>query len=113
MGIQSYHKIFTYQKERVEKTEISAGTLRNFVKTIKLFCEMSEIAISWKKITRGLPKSRKFADDIAPTIDIIREICGYPDRRIKAIVYTMASSGIRLGAWDFLRWKDIQPIERE
>jgi hypothetical protein len=25
----------------------------------------------------------------------------------------MASSGIGLGAWDYLRWKDIQPIERQ
>jgi hypothetical protein len=23
----------------------------------------------------------------------------------------MASSGIRLGAWDYLRWGDIRPIE--
>jgi hypothetical protein len=106
-------KFLQYQKERVEKTEISGGTLRNFVKTIKLFCEMSEIPIHWKRITRGLPKSRKYADDRAPTTDIIRQICDYPDRRIKGIVYTMASSGIRLGAWDYLRWKDIQPIERQ
>ena len=49
-------KFLQYQKERVEKTEISAGTLRNFVKTIKLFCEMSDIPIQWNKITRGLPK---------------------------------------------------------
>jgi hypothetical protein len=106
-------KFLQYQKERVEKAEISAGTLRNFVKTIKLFCEMSEIPIHWKKITRGLPKSRKYADDRAPTIVEIQQLCGYPDRRIKGIVYTMASSGIRLGAWDYLRWKDIQPIERQ
>ena len=106
-------KFLQYQKERVEKTEISAGTLRNFVKTIKLFCEMSEIPIHWKKITRGLPKSRKYADDTAPTIEEIQQLCGYPDRRIKGVVYTMASSGIRLGAWDYLRWKDIQPIERQ
>ena len=106
-------KFLQYQKDRVEKTEISGGTLRNFVKTIKLFCEMSEIPIHWKKITRGLPKSRKFADDRAPTIEEIQQLCGYPDRRIKGIVYTMASSGIRLGAWDYLRWKDIQPIERQ
>jgi hypothetical protein len=95
----------------VEKAEISAGTLRNFVKTIKLFCEMSEITIHWKKITRGLPKSRKYANDRAPTTDILRHLCSYPDRRIKGIVYTMASSGIRLGAWDYLRWKDIRAIE--
>jgi hypothetical protein len=25
----------------------------------------------------------------------------------------MASSGIRLGAWDYLRWGDIRPIEQD
>jgi integrase len=25
----------------------------------------------------------------------------------------MATSGIRLGAWDYLRWKDIKPIEHQ
>jgi hypothetical protein len=66
-----------------------------------------------EKITRGLPKIRRHADDRAPTLEEIQQLCEYPDRRIKGIVYTMASSGIRLGAWDYLRWKDIQPIERQ
>ena len=63
---------------------------------------MSDIPIQWKKITRGLPKTRKYANDRAPTLEEIQRICEYPDRRIKAIVSTMASSGIRLGAWDYL-----------
>jgi hypothetical protein len=71
---------------------------------------MSDIPETWKKITRGLPKIRRHADDRAPTIEEIQKICEYPDRRIKAIVYTMATSGIRLGAWDYLRWKHIKPI---
>jgi len=103
-------KFLQFQKERVEKSEITGGTLRNFVKTIKLFCEMSEIPVHWKKITRGLPKSRKYADDRAPTIEEIQQLCGYPDRRIKPIVYTMVSSGIRLGAWDYIQWKHIIPF---
>ena len=106
-------KFLQYQKERVEKEDITGATLRNFVKTIKLFCEMTDIPIQWKKITRGLPKTRKYADDRAPTLEEIQNICEYPDRRIKAIVYTMASSGIRLGAWDYLQLKHIIPIERE
>ena len=71
---------------------------------------MADISIQWKKITRGLPKMRRYADDRAPTIEAIQQLCEYPDRRIKGIVYTMASSGIRLGAWDYLRWKDIKTI---
>src|SRR6476619_5663507 len=61
-------KFLQFQKERVERKEITAATLRNFVKAIKLFCEMSDIQIQWKKITRGFPKVRRYADDRAPTL---------------------------------------------
>ena len=37
----------------------------------------------------------------------------YPDWRMKAIVCTMASSGIRLGAWDSLLWEHVTPIIRD
>jgi hypothetical protein len=40
------------QKDRVEQKEITGATLRNYVKAIKLFCEMNDILIPWKKITR-------------------------------------------------------------
>ena len=99
-------------KQRVESKEISGATVRNYVKAIKLFCEMSEILVPWKKIMRGLPRSRSYANDRAPTIEEIKKITNYPDRRIKPIVYFMASSGIRLGAWDYLKWGHIKPIER-
>jgi integrase len=99
-------------KERVETREITAGTMKNRYQAVKLFCEMADIAISWKKISRGIPRVRKFADDRAPTIEEIQKIMEYPDRRIKAIICTMCSSGIRVGACDFLKWKHIVPIER-
>ena len=85
-----------FQKNRVETGEITASTLRNFVKPLKLFCEMSDIVIPWKRITRGLPRASMAANDRAPTLEEIQKICEYPDRRIKAIIYTMVSSGIRL-----------------
>ena len=101
-----------HQKERAERKEITAGTVKNYFQVIKLFCEMSDISVPWKRISRGLPKSRKFADDRAPTIEEISKILEYPDRRIKAIIFTMASSGIRVGAWDYLKWKHIIPIQK-
>ena len=102
-----------FQKERVDKKEISGATVRNYAKSIKLFCEMADIPIPWKKITRGLPRGKKYADDRIPTLEEIRKLVEYPDRRIKAIVYTMASSGIRVGAWDYLQWGHIRPLKRD
>ena len=102
-----------YHKERVEKKEISAGTVKNYYQAIKLFCEINQIDLPWKRISKALPKVRRYADDRAPTREEIHKLAEYPDRRIKAIVYTMASSGIRVGAWDYLKWKYIIPIHRE
>lgn len=99
-------------KDRADRKEITGGTIRNYVKSIKLFCQMADIPIVWDKITRGLPKGKRYADDRAPTLEEIRRLCNYPDRRIKSIVYTMVSSGIRVGAWDYLRWGNIRPVEQ-
>ena len=74
---------------------------------------MADISISWKKITRGLPRGKKFADDRIPTLPVLKKLIDYPDRRIKAIVWTMASSGVRVGFWDYLRWSHIKPIEKD
>lgn len=80
-------------RQRVDRREISASTLINYIKPIKLFCEQLEISLPWKRIRRGLPRGRRYANDRVPTIEEIRKIIEYPDRRIKSIVYTMASSG--------------------
>jgi hypothetical protein len=105
-------RFLQFQKERFERKEITAGTVKNYFQAIKSFSDMNDIPIAWKKISKGLPKVRKFADDRAPTVEEIREGAEYPDRRIKSVVYTMASSGIRLGAWDYLRWKHVMPVEK-
>jgi hypothetical protein len=56
-----------------------------------------------------MPKSRRFANDRAPTLEEIQKVIGYPDRRIKPIVLVTCSSGIRVGAWKYLKWKHIEP----
>ena len=78
-------RFLQYQKERVENKDITSGTLKNFVKSLKVFCEMADISIPWKKITRGLPNARQSANDRAPTIEEIKKLLEYPDRRIKQL----------------------------
>ncbi len=99
--------------ERFDRKEITGSTIRNYLKSIKLFCDIADIQIAWKKISRGLPRARNYSDDRIPTIDEIRTLLEYPDRRLKAIIYTLASSGIRLGAWDYLKWGHIRELKNE
>lgn len=58
-----------HQRERVENNEISANTLSNYYKPIRAFCEMNDLELNWKKITRGLPKGKGYASDRIPTSD--------------------------------------------
>jgi len=110
---QNVIKYLQIHRERMEKREISAATLRNYLKPIKLLCEQLEISLPWKRILRGMPRGRRYANDIVPTLEEIQKIVEYPDRRIKSIVFTMASSGIRLGAWAYLRWGHVSPIIKD
>jgi hypothetical protein len=71
---------------------------------------MNDIILNWKKIARGLPRAGKAANDRAPTIQEIQKLVEYHDRRIKPIVHTMVSSGIRIGAWNYLQWKHVIPM---
>jgi integrase len=103
-------EFLSYQVQRSHRGEISQATIPNYLKAIKLFCEINDIPVSWKKISRGVPRGRQAANDRAPTIEEIQKLIEYPDRRIKPIVYIMASSGIRLGAWDSLQWKHVMPF---
>jgi len=56
-----------------------------------------------------LPKGRRYANDRVPTIEEIRKLIEFPDRRIKVTVLIMISSGIRVGAFDNLKWKHVIP----
>lgn len=100
----------TYLKGRVDDGEITGGTVGNYYGVVKLFYDVNDIELNWKKIERGLPETGAIANDRAPTVEEIRKIIQYPDRRIRVIVLVMVSSGIRLGAWESLKLKHLSPI---
>jgi len=61
----------TEYRDRYNRREIAGSTIRNYVKVAKLLCEMNDIEIPWKRITRGLPKGQQWADDRDPSIEAI------------------------------------------
>jgi hypothetical protein len=64
-ALNHFIRFLRYQKERVEKGEIAASTLRNFVKSLRAFCDSADLNVPWKKITMGLPKARQSSHDRA------------------------------------------------
>jgi integrase len=72
---------------------------------------MNDIIVNWQKLNKGIPRGKSAAEDRAPTTEEIQKLLEYPDRRITSIVLIMISSGIRVGAFETLRWKHIVPIK--
>jgi integrase len=100
-------------KERVERHEIEGSTIGSYSKPLRLFTTMNDVSVNWPKILKKMPKGRHAADDRPPTTDEVKKILRFADPRIKPIVLTMLSSGIRIGSWDYARWGHIQPIMRD
>jgi hypothetical protein len=69
-------KFMQFQLDRANKKEITGSTVRNYLKSIKLFCEMADLSIAWKKISRGLPRAKNYLDDRIPTLEEIRKLLG-------------------------------------
>ena len=71
-----------FHLEMVNRKEITRSTIQNYLKSIKLFCEMADIPVTWNKIRRGFPRGRTYTDDRIPTIEEIRKILEYADRQL-------------------------------
>jgi integrase len=100
------------QNLRAEKGEITAGTVGNALKAVKLLLEMNDVtSINWKKIKRVLPKARRYALDRVPTIDEIQNVVEAADIRGKPLTLVFTSSGIREGAIEKLTVGDYTHIE--
>jgi integrase len=90
--------LLSQDRLKIERGEITAGSVNNWLKAIRLFLEMNDVVMNWKKIRRMLPTIRRYALDRVPTLEELRQILDAADIRGKALTLVLVSSGIREGA---------------
>ncbi|MGC2384018.1 MAG: hypothetical protein WA631_13010, partial [Nitrososphaeraceae archaeon] len=97
-------------RAKIGKEEIIAATAHSMITPVKLFCEMNDIILNWRKINKLLPYGNGNAADEAYTREQIKKMLEHSDLRAKIPILFMASSGMRLGGFVGLRDGDIRPI---
>ena len=94
------------------KGKVSGSTIRTFKVALKLFLSMNDSdKLNWTRISKLIPKSRKYGSDRAPTSEELRKILDNCDLRMKCVVLVLLSSGIRIGAFEGLQWRDMEPVK--
>ena len=56
MGSGQFDEVHSFSNERARPNEISETTILNYYKATKLFCEMNDLSLAWKRIRRCLPR---------------------------------------------------------
>ena len=95
---------------KITNGQITAASAHGMIPPVKLFCEMNDIILNWRKINKLLPYGNGNAADEAYTREQIKKMLEYSDLRAKIPILFMASSGMRLGGFVGLRDGDIHPI---
>ena len=90
---------------------LSGASIRGPFYALKGFLLFYELPLNWRKFHLAIPPSKKVANDRPPAKDEIRRLLDVCDLRTKVVVHLLASSGMRIGAFDFLCVGDFKEKE--
>ncbi len=100
------------EKKRVDAGEIKPGQLKGTLKPIKLALDINEVPLTWKNIGRLFPADRR-SEDREYTLEEIRRIIAASSLPLKVVELFMASSGMRIGSFDYLNVGHVSPLESD
>jgi integrase len=93
-----------------DEKKLSRASIEAELHAIFHFCELNDIHVRKKRISRFLPPERCAHEDRLYTTDEMQRIIdACRDKRQKVIILLMASAGLRIGAISKLKVKDLEP----
>lgn len=93
----------------LKKKGLSSASVSTYVAAVNKFYAMNDIVLNWKKIRNFMGEHEKTVEDRPYTHSEIQTIIEHTTPRNKAIILTMCSGGLRVGAISTLRIKDVEP----
>ncbi len=92
---------------------MAPGSVNSYIAPISHFYEMNDVEIRWKKLKKFKAKRRTVVEDKPYTRKQIKILVDSASLlRDKCIILVMASAGLRRGALEHLRLRDIQRIPK-
>jgi integrase len=101
---------FVMHQRNVRK--LSLSRINVCFSALKLFYDMNDYELNWSRLSKFKGKDRRrTVHDRTYTKDEIQKMLQHADLRMKAIILTMLSSGVRTGGLAGLKLKDLTYIE--
>jgi integrase len=90
----------------------SSASVMMYLAAIRKFYMMNDISLNWDRIHSYQGEHEKVAEDRPYTHSEVQRMISHTSIRNRAIILTLWSSGMRVGAIPPLRIKDLEPIEK-
>lgn len=93
---------------------LNPSSVPNKIKPIKKLLDMSGVGLGWKRIYSTYPEENNTHKGRGYTIDEIKMLLEYADGlATEFFILASCSGGMRVGAWENLKWECVFPIYQE
>ena len=97
-------------KDRNDADYLNPSTIPNYFSPIKKLLNVNDVSVNWKRVTNTFPELDNVNKTQGWTREDIRLMLDHTkNARNRALILTLASSGVRRGGV-LLRWGDLTPI---
>jgi len=100
-------EIITFILEMKKKGK-SSTAIGNYVKAVISYYKINDVVLNTKKISRFMPERRRIKKDRAYTHSEISKMLEIADERMRAVILLLSSSGIRIGAIQSIKLRNLK-----
>ena len=92
----------------MKKEGKQSTAIENYVKPVILYYKMNDVILNTRKVNRIMPEKRRIKKDRAYYDSEISKMLEIADERMRVVILLLSSSGIRIGAIQSIRLRNLK-----